>query len=184
MREELYTALAASLNYPQSGWLQELEACRELVTRAVPGAADHLLPLWEAVRDKTDVELEECFTQTFDHNPTHALEIGWHLFGEDYHRGALLVRLRQELRRHKIEESLELPDHLSHVLVLLGRMQSEEALQFSQACVVPAVKKLVEGLERNKSPYAGLLQCIAAVVDHSCKYAFEEISDGSRIEAT
>ncbi len=182
MKEKLYTSLAASLQYPRPGWLLHLEQCRQLVTRCVPDAARRLDPLMQESGDRSDTDLQELFTQTFDHNPAHALEIGWHLFGEDYHRGALLVRLRQELRRHEIQEVSELPDHLSHVLQLLGRMEPSEALKFAQACVIPAMNKLTEGLQRDESPFLGLIECISAVIDHSCEHEFEEICDGCPVE--
>ena len=64
-------------------------------------------------------ELEELYTRTFDINPVCSLEVGWHLFGEDYNRGAFLVRMRGLLREHGIEEGAELPDHLESVLRVL-----------------------------------------------------------------
>jgi len=181
-RENLYRSLSAILRYPGPDYRKELGECRGLLDEVLPEAAVRLARFTEATADLTDEQFEELYTQTFDHNPTHALEIGWHLFGEDYHRGALLVRLRQELARHGIAESKELPDHLSHVLELLGRMEPGEAEEFAGACVVPALAKLLEGLRRGDSPYTDLLESIAAVVEHGCENAFEEISDGSGAE--
>ena len=37
-------------------------------------------------------QIQELYTRTFDINPVCTLEIGWHIFGEDYARGALLVK--------------------------------------------------------------------------------------------
>ena len=67
-------------------------------------------------------ELEETYARTFDINPACALEVGWHLFGEEYARGLFLVRLRGEMREHGVEESSELPDHITHVLALIAAM--------------------------------------------------------------
>jgi len=181
-REHLYRSLSAAVLYPGPGYREKLAECRGLVEAALPEAAPPLARFIEATADLTGEQFEELYTHVFDHNPAHALEIGWHLFGEDYHRGALLVRLRQELARHGIAESKELPDHLSHVLELLGRMEPGEAREFAGACVVPALGKLLEGLRRGDSPYTDLLESIAAVVEHGCENAFEEISDGSGAE--
>lgn len=182
MKEELYTSLAMSLQYPQPGWLPHLKQCQQLLRQSVPEAAQQLAPLLQQIADYSETDLEELYTQTFDHNPAHALEIGWHLFGEDYHRGALLVRLRQELRRHDIEEVTELPDHLFHVLQLLGRMEPQEAMKFAQSCVIPAVKKIIEGLAKDEASFVCLIECISSVIDHSCDHEFEEICDGCPIE--
>ena len=67
--------------------------------------------------------LEELYTRTFDINPVCSLETGWHLFGEDYNRGAFLVRMRGLLRQHGIEEGAELTDHLESALRVLSVME-------------------------------------------------------------
>ncbi len=183
MQESLYSALAACLDYPSSDWPQRLRQCRQSVDQcATPAATDRLDRFLTAVDPMTVSDAQELFTRTFDHNPAHALEIGWHLFGEDYHRGALLVRLRQELRRHTVPESSELPDHLTHVLTLLGKMSPPEAVKFAEACVLPALAKLTDGLQRDGSPYLDLIQCIVEVIQHSCQRGFEEINDGHTIQ--
>ena len=122
-----------------------------------------ILTLPRAGRDLAD--LEELYTRTFDFSPSCALEIGWHLFGEDYNRGAFLVRLREELARHGIQESCELPDHLTHVLPLLDRMRPDEAARFALACVTPAVEKMLAGLEGKQNPYEHLFRCLVAMLN-------------------
>jgi nitrate reductase delta subunit len=99
-------------------------------------------------------KLQEQFVDTFDWNPATALEIGWHLFGEDYARGEFMARMRAELRRYGLPESSELPDHLTHVLPLLGHMEKDRAEEFSRDFVSPAVAKLVSALDQRNSPFA------------------------------
>ncbi len=175
MRERIYRSIGALLHYPEAGYRWRLAECRQLLAGAVPQAVKCLERFEEETAELNNEQFEELYVQCFDHSPTHALEIGWHLFGEDYHRGALLVRLRQELRRHGLAESTELPDHLTHVLTLLGRMESEEAQSFAQACVAPAMGRLLEGLKKSGSPYLSLLEAVSAVLDDSCQSGFEEI---------
>lgn len=175
MRERIYRTLGDLLFYPEAGYRWRLAECRQLLAGVIPQAVRRLERFEEETAELNNEQFEELYVRCFDHSPAHALEIGWHLFGEDYHRGALLVRLRQELRRHGITETAELPDHLAHVLVLLGRMESAEAENFAQACVVPALRKLLEGLEKSGSPYLNLLEAVSAVVDDSCQSGFEEI---------
>ena len=101
-------------------------------------------------------QLQELYVQTFDWNPATCLEIGWHLYGEQYDRGEFLVKMRQELRRHGLEESAELPDHLSHALRLAARMEPGEAEEFREKFVRPAVEKILPAL--NGNPYQRLLR--------------------------
>jgi nitrate reductase delta subunit len=105
-------------------------------------------------------QFQEQFTETFDWNPATALEIGWHLFGEDYARGEFLTRMRAELRRYGLQESGELPDHLTHVLALLGRLESDRADEFSRDFVSPAVGRLISALDERKSPFAIAMRAV------------------------
>ena len=106
-------------------------------------------------------QLQEQFISAFDWNPATALEIGWHLFGEDYARGGFMARVRADLRSHGVVESTELPDHLTHILALLGRMEEGQARQFSYDFVSLPVAKLVSALERKNSPFAIAMRAVS-----------------------
>jgi len=94
------------------------------------------------LRYPEDPAMQELYVRTFEFNPAGTLEIGWHLFGENYERGEFLVRMRQELRRHGIAESTELPDHLAHLLPLVARMEREEAARLAGEYLLPALGKI------------------------------------------
>ena len=102
-------------------------------------------------------EMEELYIKTFDLNKTGTLDLGWHLFGEDYNRGLFLVKIRQYLQLLKIPESSELPDHVSQVLKVLGRMSHDEANQFAYACVIPSLETIAEGIQED-NPHDRLIQ--------------------------
>ena len=131
--------LATALCYPGR------EDARDSL-RPFPGFAD---------RDPTD--LEELFTRTFDINPVSSLETGWHLFGEDYNRGAFLVRMRGLLRQHGIEEGAELPDHLESVLRVLDVMDETEASALTREYILPALAKMRAPFTDASNPYGAVL---------------------------
>lgn len=151
---DFYQSLANLLIYPDAQYRQRVEAslhlagseCRSLLEKFAQSIEG--LEVWE---------LEELFTQTFDMNPVCSLELGWHLFGENYERGLLMVRMREELRQFGIHESSELPDHLTHVLELLGRMDHDRAADFTGACVMPALKKMLDALHGKQNPFESVL---------------------------
>ncbi len=111
----------------------------------------------DALNDLSDGEREELYTRTFDINPVSSLEVGWHLYGESYERGAFLVQMRDLLRRCGIEESSELPDHLTHTVLAVGRMEAEEAGKFVSGHLLKAIDKMLEGFADKGNPYEHVL---------------------------
>ncbi|MCC6394953.1 MAG: nitrate reductase molybdenum cofactor assembly chaperone [Bryobacterales bacterium] len=142
---------AALLAYPSPDYHASARAC----LAAAPSAE-----MEEFLRtiDGLPVEaLQELYTQTFDWNPDTTLDIGWHLFGENYDRGDFLVKLRAALRSHGVPESQELPDHFSHVLQLIDRMPEDDRADFVRKHVLPALGKLREGLTKTESSFLPLV---------------------------
>ena len=153
------------LSYPDDHYFPLVEMLYLLVQGELPEAANGIAEFGQFVEQCAEHELEEVYTRSFDVNPSCALEIGWHLFGEDYMRGQFLVRMRGELAKYEIPESPELPDHMTHVLPVLSMMPQEEAHQFSHACVFPALHKMQASLDKNNSPYRHLLRCLLQVLE-------------------
>jgi nitrate reductase assembly molybdenum cofactor insertion protein NarJ len=104
--------------------------------------------------------LQELHTQTFDWNPDTTLDIGWHLFGENYDRGDFLVKVRGALRTYGVSESGELPDHLSNILRLLTRMPAGERETFAAEFLLPAIGKLRDGLAKTESMFLPLIDSV------------------------
>ncbi|MEZ6063555.1 MAG: hypothetical protein R3C19_24665 [Planctomycetaceae bacterium] len=77
-----------------------------------------------------------------------------------------------------MSESCELPDHLTHVLPLIGAMPEEEAGRFVTACVQPAVLKMQQALARSDTPYRWITDALAAVIQ-SVWGEGRPITDGS-----
>ena len=188
----LYDALAALLTYPDAGYAERVDRCRQALQDRFPEAASLLdrfaertgvgcvkrsadaptePPCVGATLDAPYADLEELYTQTFDLNPVCSLEVGWHLFGENYSRGEFLVLMRQELRKHGLPESTELPDHLTHVLPAVARMEAQQATRFASTYILPALEKMQAGLAGKDSPYQDVLEAIRDVLisAHGCR---------------
>ncbi len=172
---KLLNALALLLDYPNDSTVQTVELLYVVLHCELDAAAQDAA-LFGAFLEQHDLsEIEEAFTQTFDINPLSALEVGWHLFGEEYARGMFLVRMREELRKYGLAESAELPDHLSHVLAIVSVMPEAEATRFVRACVQPAVEKMNEALSTRDTPYRHVMSCLANVL----KYIWGEPSSAN-----
>jgi nitrate reductase assembly molybdenum cofactor insertion protein NarJ len=168
-RSQRYDLLARLLDYPEvEGYPEKLSSFIEMLEDGYADAAATLRPLHDRVQGMSNAEIQEMYTRTFDINPVCTLEIGWHIYGEDYARGALLVKLREQLRLVNVTESCELPDHLTHVLMLLGRIDGEKADDLAARYVLPGLDKMLEGMAGDEQPYRALIETVSNVVraDH------------------
>ena len=155
-----YAMLAEFLEYPIEGYGSRPEECFHDLKDSEAEVASTFASFRDAVQETTTEGLQELYTRTFDINPVCTLEVGWHVYGEDYARGALLVKMRQQLRDNNLPESRELPDHLTHVLALLARLQGEEADGLASRYVLPALGKMIGGLSDVANPYKAVLEAI------------------------
>jgi nitrate reductase assembly molybdenum cofactor insertion protein NarJ len=130
-----------------------------------PDLDECLRPLREFARDNEETALEEVFTRTFDSNAERALEVGWHLHGENYARGAFMVRMRTLLREHGVPENGELPDHVSHVLPVLARADEELARALASGVLGPALTKIEAGFTDDRNPYHGVIAGLRKYLD-------------------
>ncbi|MEP0823257.1 MAG: nitrate reductase molybdenum cofactor assembly chaperone [Ignavibacterium sp.] len=154
-------SLAGLLAYPGRESLRDAEACcdaleREIAGRVPGSVLESLRKYRTALGIFSAEELEELYTRTFDLNPVCSLDIGWHLFAENYDRGTFLVEMRNALKEHGLSESTELPDHLPTVLRLLARMEPDRAKALAGDSVLPAVRTMAKGFSDSANPYAAL----------------------------
>jgi nitrate reductase delta subunit len=159
--------LTALYQYPAPGYHESIQRAAQ----ALPDLAE-----FEAAAAPLSVdELQEAWVRTFEMNPDTCLDIGWHLFGEQYERGEFLVKVRQELKRCGIPESTELPDHLSHVLELVARMAPEEQAKFTTMFLLPAIEKVLKGLAGRSNVFEPLVRATRAAVE---AWALEPLPGG------
>jgi nitrate reductase assembly molybdenum cofactor insertion protein NarJ len=163
MRQRAFELLAPLLGYPGEDYHAAVRQCAErspaACRSAVEAFAAQALPL-------SLEQLQEAFTAAFDLNDKATLDLGWHLFGEKYERGLLLVRMRRELAAHAIPESSELPDHLTHALLLLARMEREAAAELAAVVVLPALSQIRAAVAGHEPAlaFADLLRAVDQLV--------------------
>ena len=120
-----------------------------------------------------DVEMEELYTNTFDIHAICFLEVGYVLFGEDYKRGHLLVKLQELHREFGVDCGSELADHLPNLLTLLPRLNNarpEEAEALVGKIILPALEKMLQGFAKGGNPYAEPLSAVREILerDYPC----------------
>ncbi|MCC7007951.1 MAG: nitrate reductase molybdenum cofactor assembly chaperone [Acidobacteria bacterium] len=152
------------LHYPGDDYLDDVRAFAELARQLGVETMSELKAFVAALDGRSVGELQELFTQTFDLTPSCALEVGWHLFGEEYERGAFLVDMRDELRTHAIPEGTELPDHLGSLLALVIRVEPGRAATLVSKALLPAIDKMLTGLREAGSPFVAAMDAIRQVL--------------------
>jgi len=156
----VYEQLGQLLTYPGEDHSKWVNLCRESAENTNPVAAQRIERFSAETHGLTIERLQELYTHTFDLSPVCSLEIGWQLYGEEYTRGSFMVTVRQQLRRHGIPESIELPDHLTNVLPLLGSLEESEAREFSTTFLLPALTKMLPAFAGKDCPYEHVLQAL------------------------
>ena len=162
--EAVLDGLGAALAYPREGYRAGLVECRDLLIGGEPKAAAAVDAFCKETASLNDTELEELYTRTFDLNPVCTPEVGWHIYGEQYRRGRFLVQARELLKIVGIEERGELPDHLMSLLPAVARLQPDDAALFAGTYLVPAIDKMLSGMEDKANPYEQILRAIRVVL--------------------
>ena len=156
--QSLYADLATLFGYPWPDYYQHARRCLDAMGAAPSLAVSQFQKFCDGIVNLTCGELQELFTRTFDLDPLCTLEIGWQLYGEDYARGALLVKMRQQLRESGVPETGELPDHLSHAFALLAKLDGEESQEFASVYLLSAIDKMRKAWKEHRNAYACLLE--------------------------
>ena len=166
--KSLLDAYAEILMYPGRDHDEKVRFCIDQFFDERAGVREMVNEYLSRIDPLSLSEREELYIKTFDLSKTGTLDLGWHLFGEDYNRGLFLVKLRQYLQLLRIPESNELPDYVSQVLRVLGRMSRDEANQFAYACVIPSLETIAEGIQE-ENPHdrliQGLIQLLRSLFD-------------------
>lgn len=162
---QLYEAFADLLEYPDRSWGARLEAARRAVTAETADGAVEFFRFYRSALPLSMSELEELYTRTFDLNPACALEIGYHLFGENYKRGELLASLRETEAPYSIGQHNQLPDYLPVLLRLIGKLEDEQLrTSLIGECILPALEKMNEELSKAANPYGDLLLSVQSAL--------------------
>ena len=157
---EAYEKLADLLEYPNEGWAARVESAHRITTDS-----DAFTQFIAAIAECSLYDLQELYTRTFDLNPVCALEVGYHLFGENYKRGQFLANLRETEMPFALDQEHQLPDYLPVLLRLLTKLAEEELrASLIGECLIPALDKMIASLKEHENPYRFLLETVQAAL--------------------
>lgn len=151
-----YDELADLLEYPNSVWDSKMSTGADNYT---------LIEFRSGIATLTLSELQELYTRTFDLNPVCALEVGYHLFGENYKRGEFLAHLRETEAPFDLGQEHQLPDYLPVLLRLLAKLDDKDLrASLISECLIPALEKMLKPLSEGENPYRHLIAAVNAVL--------------------
>ncbi|MEW6126480.1 MAG: nitrate reductase molybdenum cofactor assembly chaperone [Acidobacteriota bacterium] len=160
-----YEIYADLLDYPTADWLSRIAEGKCLMNQKPLASAARLLEFLQAVEDLSLATLQERYTQTFDLNPVCNLEIGYHLFGENYKRGVFLAKLRETETPFALGQARQLPDYLPVLLRLLVKLEDAELRgALITECLIPALDLMTAALQKAENFYGSLIAAIAATL--------------------
>lgn len=152
-----YNALANLLDYPGADWSRQIE----LMSAELTEEANAFAQFGANIANLSLAELQELYTRTFDLSPVCALDIGYHLFGENYKRGVFLANLRETEAPFDLGQEHQLPDYLPVLLRLVARLGDDELrASLIAECLIPALEKMQKALGEGDNPYRHLLETV------------------------
>lgn len=159
-------ALLADLaDYPGPDFAARLAAALPPLAQASPVARGLVEEFGGRAAALEPARLEEIYAATFDLQPDCTLNLGHHLFGEDWKRSSLLIELAPAMRRAGLDPGGELPDHLCWLLRLVAGAPAGDAdlLDLVPCVLVPGVRELHARLPQDHL-YQPLLQALELVL--------------------
>lgn len=162
----LPASFADVLEYPGDDWTEHIDSLSETL-RGETALFGHFDQFCLKTRPMSLIELQELYAQSFDLNPSCALEIGYHLFGEDYKRGAFLANLRETENPFDLGQERQLPDYLPVLLRLLVHLDDDD-LRGSLAghCLIPGLKKIIAAF-KEQNPFLELIKAVQTALEQA-----------------
>jgi len=151
----VYALFADILDYPGPAVAAQVRRCLSELAVEDLKASELMARFQTEQARKTLGELQELYTSTFELRPDCTPNLGYHLFGNDARRNMFMAQLKTRMETYHVAMGSELPDHLSLVLRLLERQDSEEERSaLLEDCLVPALSRMLEVLNQDGEPNA------------------------------
>lgn len=163
--KSIYENLAELLDYPVADCQSRCDECNDLLNAQSQSSVSPFALFASETKRLSLSDLQELYTRTFDLSPVCALEIGYHLFGENYKRGVFLANLRETEAPFDLGQEHQLPDYLPVLLRLCARLEDEELrASLIAECLIPALEKMKKALGEGDNPYRHLVATVYAVL--------------------
>ena len=163
--KSIYENLADLLDYPDGDWQSRCDECQDSLNAAGESSGRQFCLFAGETGRLSLSDLQELYTRTFDLSPVCALDIGYHLFGENYKRGVFLANLRETESPFDLGQQHQLPDYLPVLLRLLTELDDDELRDaLIGECMIPALAKMLQALVQGGNPYRHLIGAVSELL--------------------
>lgn len=165
LKRALCGLLGSLLEYPAADSRDIQQTMNAAIECDGETAAVYLKDFLSAMNTMDLATRQEHYVRTFDVMPKCSLYLSVHLFGEEnFKRAELMTGLKNVYERHNRFDMSELPDHLALVLKNNDLFEDEEWRELVTLAILPALPRMVRGLEISDNPYALVLKAIQALL--------------------
>lgn len=144
---EHYISMSKLFDYPGEDYQDIVVELINGFSKNYPEASKELEKFLELLPTKTS-DLQELYSKSFEVQAVTSLDVGYTLFGDDYQRGEVLVRLKQEHTKVGNDMGRELADFLPNLLKLLPKIEDLEVRnEMATMLIAPSVEKMMNEYE-------------------------------------
>lgn len=162
---EIYSLFGHILETPGPSLSDQVNECISLLTPFQSEAADLMNRFKTFVEQTPSSRTKQIYDETFNLEGVCYPYVGYHRLGDGSHRRMFLDGLIEEYQIYDFSGAQELPDHLGVMLEFLAKSKDEDEIEeLISLCIIPALKKMLEGFEDRATPYQGVLQALLLVL--------------------
>lgn len=149
------------LSYPNAQVKTLATDCYRQLQELDPQAALAFAPFNGFIAQQPLAQIEELYTSAFDLQALSFPYVGYQLCGESQARTLFLMKLQELYNQQNFSSEGELPDHLSVMLRFISCASDPKGnLEIIGDALLPALEKIIQGIENQKHPYRQLLMAL------------------------
>jgi nitrate reductase assembly molybdenum cofactor insertion protein NarJ len=143
MSLEHYNSLSKLFDYPEDDYYDAIANAIVSLKDDYPEAKIYLEKFVELLPLQLS-EVQELYSKSFEVQAVTSLDVGYVLYGDDYQRGIILVKLNQEHKKVNNDCGVELGDFLPNLLRLLTKIEDDDVKnEMVTMLIAPSVEKMI-----------------------------------------
>jgi len=162
---EIYSLFGHILEPPGPSLSDQVNECISTLASSRREAAGLMNRFKTFVEQTPFRRVEEIYDETFGLAGVCYPYVGYHLLGDGSHRRLFLDGLKEQYQIYDFSAAQELPDHLGVMLQFLAKAEDEEEIdELISLCILPSLRRMLEGFEDRGTPYKNVLQALLLVL--------------------